>query len=84
MQPVIRVIATNPEVIPLNHYGKVGASIFISGAATAGALANHTDITSVIGAVTLTAGGGSIDYPADGILITAGVGQTVTICQYGD
>lgn len=84
MNPVIRVIKTNPEVIPLNTYGKVGFSIFISGAATAAALANKDDVSTTIGDVTLVTGGGSIGYPADGVLISAGVGQTVTVVQYGD
>lgn len=80
MQPVNRVIASNPEIIPLNTYGKVGAGIYVSGAATVSALADKTDATSIIAAVS----SGTIDYPADGLLIANGVGQTIIISQYGD
>lgn len=80
MKPVTRVIATNPEVIPLNHYGRVGAGIYVSGAATVSALANKGNTSTIIAAVT----DGILSYPADGLLIANGVGQTVVVSQYGD
>jgi len=79
MQPVVRVITTDPEVIPLNTYGKVGCGISASGAATIDAMANKDDLDSVIANVA----GGVIDYPADALQIKAGIGQTITISQYG-
>jgi hypothetical protein len=44
------------------------------------ALADKEDITSIIAAIT----GGVINYPADGILIAGGIGQTVIVSQYGN
>jgi hypothetical protein len=80
MRPVKRTIATDPEVIPLNHYGEVGAGIYVSGAATVSALADSTDITSIIAAVS----NGVLAYPADALLIVGGIGQTVIVSQYGN
>ena len=80
MKPVRRVITSDPEVIPLNTYGRVGAGIYVSGAATVSALADSKDTASVIGSVA----GGILSYPADGLLITGGTGQTVVVSQYGD
>lgn len=79
MQTVTRVITTNPEVIPLNHYGRVGAGIYATGG-TISALADRHDTASIIAAVT----GGILAYPADALLIAGGIGQTVKVCQYGD
>lgn len=79
MKSIRRTITLNPEVIPLNTYGFVGAGIYVSGAATVSALADKTDVASIIAPVT----GGSINYPADGLLISGGVGQTVIVSQYG-
>ena len=79
MRPLIRVIQSNPEVIPLNTYGDSGAGIYVSGAATVSALADRTDIASIIAAVP----NGILTFPADGLLITGGVGQTVKVSQYG-
>jgi len=78
MRPVTRVITQSPEVIPLNHYGKVGAGIYAS-AGTLSALADRDNPASIIAAVT----GGNILYPADAILVTGGIGATVIISQYG-
>lgn len=75
------VITVSPQVVPLNTYGKVGASVVASGAAALTVLANKDDVTSVISKGIVT---DVIDYPADAILVTTGIGQTVTICQYGD
>lgn len=80
MRPVNVVISTDPQVIPLNTYCYVGAGIYVSGAATMSALADKTDITSIIAAIT----GGVINYPADGLLIAGGIGQTVIVSQYGN
>lgn len=81
MRPSVKVISVTPQVVPLNTYGKVGASILISGAGTLAVLANKDDVTSVISAGITT---DTIGYPADAILVTNGVGQTLTIIQYGD
>lgn len=78
MKPVTVVIATNPQVIPLNHLGEVGAGVYASGG-TLSTLADNDDVTSIIAAIT----GGVVNYPADGILVAAGVGETVIISQYG-
>ena len=80
MRPVIRVITTNPEVIPLNTYGQTGVGVYVSGAAVVSALADKTDVDTVIGVVT----NGNILYPADGLLVATGIGQTVVVSQYGD
>lgn len=74
-------ITVSPQVVPLNTYGRVGASVLVSGAATLAVLANKEDPTSVISKGIVT---DVIDYPADAILVTTGVGQILTICQYGD
>lgn len=75
------IISSSPQIVPLNTYGKVGASVVASGAATFTVLANKEDATSVIAAGVTN---GVIDYPADAVVVTSGIGQTVTICQYGD
>jgi len=80
MQPVTRVIATDPEVIPLNTYGRVGVGVYVSGAATISTLADKGDTATIIAVVSA----GVVDYPADGLLVTGGVGQTVVVSQYGD
>ena len=81
MQAYTVVITATPQVVPLNTYGKVGASVLVSGAATLAVLANKKDNASIISKGIVT---DVIDYPADAILVTNGVGQTVTIIQYGD
>lgn len=82
MQPVTVLITASPEVIPLNHYGEVGAGISVSGAATVAALADKNDTSTVItGAVTANS---ILACPADGLLVTTGIGQTVVVCQYGN
>lgn len=80
MNPVSRVITTDPQVIPLNTYGRVGAGIYVSGAAVVSALADEKNVASVIAVVT----GGVLSYPADGLLVASGIGQTVIVSQYGD
>ena len=75
------VISSTPEVVRLNTYGDVGASVLISGAATLAVLADKDNVASIISAG-LTSD--TINYPADAILVTNGIGQTITICQYGD
>jgi len=81
MQPVTRVITTDPEVIPLNTYGRVGFAAYTSNISVQlSALADKNLDSSIIGSVT----NGVWDSCADGVLVTSGVGETVIISQYGD
>lgn len=82
MRPIITLIKTDPEVIRLSTYAGDSAGIAVSGAATIAALANKDDITTLItGAVTANS---ILNCPADALLVTAGIGQTVTVVQNGD
>jgi hypothetical protein len=51
----------------------------VSGAATVSTLADNKDAASIIAAVS----GGVVTYPADGLLVAGGIGQTVKVIQYG-
>lgn len=79
MRPVTVEITTDPEVIPLNTYGQTGVGVYATGG-TISALADKRDVTTIIAAVAA----GNILYPADGLLVVGGVGQTVVVSQYGD
>lgn len=82
MRPIITLITTDPEIIRLSTYARVGAGIAISGAATVAAIANKDDVTTLItGAVTANS---ILTCPADALLVTGGIGQTVTVLQNGD
>jgi len=80
MRPVFKTITETPQVVRLNTYGRVGASVLIDGAGTLAVLADKDDVSSVISKGIVT---DVIDYPADAILVTGGVGQILTIIQYG-
>ena len=66
-------------IVPLNTYGNVGAAWSSDGTiVVTQVLADKSNLASIIA----TPGGNSIDYPADGLLVT-GTG-TLTLIQYGD
>ena len=84
MRPIKRSYAgAGSYVVPLNRYGKVGASYFASANVTVSGLADSEDPASII--ATLGPGtGGSIDYPADALLVVTTGAADITVIQYSD
>lgn len=81
MQPIKRTITGAASlVIPLNHYGDVGASWYADQTVTVAALADKDDATSVIETPITT----PLTYPADALLVTTTVTTNIIVNQYGN